>query len=49
MKTLKLQYHKHDIKIGKRCDFVPPTVTESCLLEYDGQVIGFYLTDLPDK
>lgn len=49
MKTLKLQYHKHDIKIGKRCDFVPPTVTESCLLEYDGEVIGFYLTDLPDK
>jgi hypothetical protein len=49
MKKLKLIKHEHDIKIGKRCEFVPPTITESCLLEYDGKVIGFYLTELPDK
>ena len=49
MKTLKLELREHNIKIGKRCDFVPPTVTESCLLEYNEKIIGFYLTDLPDK
>ena len=49
MKTLKLELTEHDKKIGKRCDFVPPTVTESCVLEYNEKIIGFYLTDLPDK
>ena len=49
MKILKLTKQQHDIKIGKRCEFMPPTVTESCLLELDGKIIGFYLTELPDK
>ena len=49
MKTLKLVKQEHDKKIGSRCEFVPPTVTESCLLELDGKVIGFYLNDIPDK
>ena len=49
MKTLKLQKQEHDKKIGSRCEFVPPTVTESCLLEFEGKIIGFYLNDLPDK
>ena len=49
MKTLKLELTEHNTKIGSKCDYMPPTVTESCLLEYDGKVIGFYLTELPDK
>ena len=49
MKTLKLELQEHDIKIRSRCEFIPPTVTESCLLELDGKIIGFYLTDIPDK
>ena len=49
MKTLKLELTEHDKKRGSRCDYIPPTVTESCLLEYDGKIIGFYLTELPDK
>lgn len=49
MKILKLKKQEHDIKIGKRCEFMPPTITESCLLEFDGKIIGFYLTDIPDK
>ena len=49
MKKLKLTKHEHEIKIGKRCDFMPPTITESCLLEYENEIIGFYLTELPDK
>ena len=49
MKTLKLKKQQHNIKKGKRCDFIPPTVTESCLLELDGKIIGFYLAELPEK
>lgn len=49
MKILELKKQEHDIKIGGRCEFKPPTVTESCLLQLDGKIIGFYLTELPDK
>ncbi len=49
MKILELKKREHDIKIGKRCEFIAPTVTESCLLQLDGKIIGFYLTELPDK
>tara|TARA_R100000781_G_scaffold77101_1_gene47784 strand:- start:7 stop:807 length:801 start_codon:yes stop_codon:yes gene_type:complete len=49
MKTLKLIKQEHDYKSGKRCDFMKPTVTESCLLEYENEIIGFYLTELPKK
>ena len=49
MKTLKLEKQEHNIRIGKRCEYIPPTITESCLLELDGKIIGFYLTELPDK
>jgi hypothetical protein len=49
MKTLKLIKQEHDIKIGKRCDYMPSTVDDSCLLEYEGKIIGFYLTELPDR
>ena len=49
MKTLKLIKSAHNKKIGQRCEFVPPTVTESCLLELDVEIIGFYLKELPDK
>ena len=49
MKTLKLIKQDHNIKIGKRCDYMPSTVDESCLLEYENKLIGFYLTKLPEK
>ena len=47
MKVLNLIKKEHDIKAGKRCEFMKPTVTESCLLEYENEIIGFYLTELP--
>ena len=49
MKILKLKKQEHEVKNGTRCEYIPPTVTESCLLEHDNKIIGFYLTDLPDK
>ena len=46
MKTLKLQKTQHNTKIGSKCPFYSPNVTEDCLLELDGEVIGFYIKDL---
>ena len=49
MKIKKLKKVEHSIRIGKRCEYMPPTITESCLLEDNGEIIGFYLTELPEK
>lgn len=49
MKIKKLKKVEHDIRIGKRCEYMPPTITESCLLEDNGEIIGFYLNKLPIK
>lgn len=49
MKTLKLKKHKNNTRIGERCKYIEPTVTESCLLEFEDKIIGFYLNDIPKK
>tara|TARA_R100000781_G_scaffold3464_2_gene4863 strand:+ start:3874 stop:4650 length:777 start_codon:yes stop_codon:yes gene_type:complete len=46
MKTIKLQQVEHNIKIGKKCEYIEPNVKEECLLEVDGEIIGFYIPDL---
>ena len=49
MKKIILEKKEHSIRIGKRCEFIKPTITESCLLIHQNKIIGFYLTDLPKK
>jgi hypothetical protein len=46
MKTIKLQQAEHKTKIGKDCPYYEPNVKEDCLLELDGEVIGFYINDV---
>lgn len=46
MKTLKLTQQENETKIGKDCPYYEPNVTEDCLLESDGEVIGFYIKDV---
>ena len=46
MKTLKLKQVEHDVKIGKDCPYYEPNITEDCLLEVDGDIIGFYIKDV---
>ena len=46
MKTLKLQQKEHKTKIGKDCPYYEPNVREDCLLELDGEVIGFYINNI---
>ena len=46
MKTIKLQQVEHKTKIGKECPYFDPNVKEDCLLEVDGEIIGFYIKDV---
>jgi len=46
MKTLKLNQVEHTKKIGKDCPYYEPNVKEDCLLEVDGEIIGFYINDV---
>ena len=46
MKTLQLQQVEHKTKIGKQCPYIEPNIKEDCLLEYNGEVIGFYIKDV---
>jgi hypothetical protein len=49
MKTLQLQEIEHDVKIGHKCKPLVPNVTEDSLFVSNGEPIGFYLTQIPDK
>lgn len=46
MKTLQLQQVEHKTKIGKQCPYIEPNIKEDCLLESNGEVIGFYIKDV---
>jgi hypothetical protein len=46
MKTIKLQKKEHNIKMGKECPYYEPNIKEDCLLEVDGEIIGFYIKDI---
>tara|TARA_R110000737_G_scaffold3908_1_gene12908 strand:+ start:5517 stop:6332 length:816 start_codon:yes stop_codon:yes gene_type:complete len=46
MKTIKLQKVEHTSKVGKDCPYIEPNVKEDCLLESDGEIIGFYIKDI---
>jgi len=46
MKTIKLKQVEHNIKIGKDCPYYEPNIKEDCLLEFDGEIVGFYIKDV---
>tara|TARA_R110002020_G_scaffold2721_3_gene12785 strand:- start:321 stop:1130 length:810 start_codon:yes stop_codon:yes gene_type:complete len=48
MKTIKLQKVDHNIKMGKECPYYEPNIKEDCLLEVDGEIIGFYINNVDD-
>jgi hypothetical protein len=49
MKRLDLIKVEYSHKIGDRCEYIEPNVTEDCIFYSDGEPIGFYLTKMPDK
>ena len=48
MKTIKLKQVEHNIKIGKDCPYYEPNIKEDCLLEVDGEIVGFYIRDVKE-
>lgn len=38
-----------DFKLGQKLGYIEPTITEDCLFYSDGQIIGFYLSEMPEK
>jgi hypothetical protein len=49
MKTIDLIPKSHTVKIGDTCSEIEPNIKEDSLLVSDGEVIGFYLKQIPDK
>ena len=48
MKTIQLKQVEHKVKVGNKCEYYEPNVKENCLLELDGEVIGFYIKDVKE-
>jgi hypothetical protein len=46
MKTIQLKKTEHATKIGDTCPYYEPNITEDCLLESDGEIIGFYISNI---
>ena len=49
MKRIDLIKVEHNVKIGDKCEYKEPNVTEDCIFYVDGEPIGFYLTKMPEK
>ena len=49
MKRIDLIKVEHNVKIGDKCEYIEPNVTEDSIFYADGEPIGFYLTKMPDK
>lgn len=49
MKRVDLIKVEHNVKIGDKCEYKEPNVTEDSIFYVDGEPIGFYLTKMPKK
>lgn len=49
MKRVDLVKVSHDVKVGDKCNYMEPNVTESCLLYENDELVGFYLKDMPER
>lgn len=49
MKRIDLIKVEHNVKIGDKCEYIEPNVTEDSIFYADGEPIGFYLTKMPEK
>jgi hypothetical protein len=49
MKRIDLTPVQHTRKIGEKCEYIDPNVTEDCIFYADGEPIGFYISKMPEK
>jgi hypothetical protein len=49
MKRIDLIKVEHSVKIGNKCPYIEPNVTEDTIFYDNGEPIGFYLTKMPEN
>ena len=49
MKRIDLHQTEHSVKIGDECPAFEPNVKEDCIFYADGEPIGFFMRQMPDK
>lgn len=49
MKIIELVAIPHSRKAGGDCEYIEPNITEDCIFMENGEIIGFYLRQLPEK
>jgi len=49
MKRIDLKQIEHAVKIGDQCPAFEPNVTEDCIFYADGEPIGFFMRQMPEK
>lgn len=49
MKKIDLIQVQHNTKIGDKCPYIEPNITEDCVFYADGVPIGFYITKMTEK
>lgn len=46
MKKIQIQKHYHEMKVGNRCEYIEPNISEDCELWENDDRIGFYIHSL---
>lgn len=49
MKKIELIEIEHSVKIGDQCPAFEPNVTEDCIFYADGEPVGFFMRQMPEK
>jgi hypothetical protein len=49
MKRIDLIPLDNPVKIGDNCPYFEPNITDDCIFYADGEPIGFYLTQMPER
>ena len=49
MKKINLKKVNHNYKRGDKCGDITPNVKESCLFIENGEIIGFYIRQIPES
>jgi len=49
MKRINLKQVEHSVKIGDKCDAFEPNVIDDCIFYADGEPIGFFMRQMPEK
>lgn len=49
MKRIDLKKVEHKVKIGQKCEYIEPNITEDCILYEDDKPIGFFIKQIEGK